>query len=150
MVKRKDRLRVVLDTNVFVRAFKARSPTNHNRRVVRLWLLQRELQLIVSPELIAEYLEIFAKVLGMDGETVDEWRSRFDRDPRSTFLRLGPRSTESRDPDDNVVLSTACAGRARWLITNDYDLLDLDEQYQTNVGFRIATPAQFCRAWDAR
>ena len=35
MVQRKKRLPVVLDTNVFVRALKAGSHTNWNRRIVR-------------------------------------------------------------------------------------------------------------------
>ncbi len=77
MVQRKQRVSVVHDTNVFVRALKAGSNTNWNRRVVRLWLIERQLQLVVSPELIAEYLGIFADVLGMETETVDEWRHRF-------------------------------------------------------------------------
>lgn len=31
----------------------------------------------------------------------------------------------SRDPDDNVVLATAITGRAKFLVTNDRDLLEL-------------------------
>lgn len=70
MVARKRRMPVVLDTNVLVRNFKARSKTSANRRVVRLWLIERRLQLVVSPEVLAEYLEIFEEVLGMSRETV--------------------------------------------------------------------------------
>jgi len=44
---------VVADTNVFVRNFKARSNTNPNRRIIRLWLPERRLQLVISPELAA-------------------------------------------------------------------------------------------------
>ena len=66
MVARKYRTPVVVDTNVFVRNFLARGKRNANRRVIRLWFLERHLQLIVSPELVAEYLEIFDRILGMD------------------------------------------------------------------------------------
>jgi len=41
MPVRKRRLLAVLDTNVFVRSFKARSPANPNRRIVRLRLLEK-------------------------------------------------------------------------------------------------------------
>jgi len=48
MVRRKERTPVVVDTNVFVRSFKARSRANPNRRVIDVWLLERRLQLILS------------------------------------------------------------------------------------------------------
>ena len=57
MVVRKQRIPVVLDTNVFVRAFKSRSLTSPNQRVVRLWLLEKRLQLIVSQESIRRTLK---------------------------------------------------------------------------------------------
>ena len=103
----------MLDTNVFVRALKAGSNTNWNRRIVRLWLIERQMQLVVSRELIAEYLGIFADVLGMETETVAEWRNRFEIDGRSSLVNLGRRYAASRDPDDNLLLATATAGEAR-------------------------------------
>src|SRR5262245_27825144 len=107
MAARKARVPVVVDTNCFVRNFKARGKKNPNRRVIRLWLLEKRLQLIVSPEIVQEYLGVFAEVLGMDEERIEEWRKRFEEDNRCTVVRLGPRSTECRDPDDNNFLSAA-------------------------------------------
>jgi putative PIN family toxin of toxin-antitoxin system len=127
MAARKTRIRVVLDTNVFVRSFKARKRQNANNHVVRLWLLEKRLQLIVSEEILEEYLEIFGDVLGMEPETVAEWRLRFTSDSRTTVVSLARRFTESRDPDDNLMLATAEAGRAHYLLTNDQDLLELPE-----------------------
>ncbi len=73
MVQRRKRLPVVLDTNVFVRALKAGSKTNWNRRIVHLWLIERQLQLVVSRELIAESLGIVVDVLGHgDGNREDD------------------------------------------------------------------------------
>src|SRR5260370_46595 len=95
MVRRRFRTPVVADTNVFVRNFKARSNANPNRRIIRLWLLEKRLQLVVSPELAAEYLEIFGPVLGMDVETIDAWRMRFEEDSRCTVVQLARRYTES-------------------------------------------------------
>jgi hypothetical protein len=51
MVARRKRTPVVVDTNVFIRSFKARSNKNSNRRIIRLWLVEKRLQLIVSDEL---------------------------------------------------------------------------------------------------
>ncbi len=54
MSARKHRLPVVVDTNVFVRSFKTRTKSSPNRRVIRLWLIERRLQLIVSNDVVAE------------------------------------------------------------------------------------------------
>src|SRR5882724_11187880 len=124
MVAKKNRLRVVLDTNVFVRALKAKkNKLSPNQVVLRKWLLEKQLQLIVSPEVIDEYVEIFQHILGLDAPLVEAWRERFENDRRSTLVSLGPRYEESRDPDDNIMLATAVAGDADFLVTNDKDLL---------------------------
>lgn len=149
MPVRKRRLPVVLDTNVFVRSFKARGPTNPNRRIVRLWLLERRLQLVVTPELEAEYLEIFADILRMSPALIEEWRVRFEHDSRVTMVRRGATYTESRDADDNMVLAAARAGKARFLITNDRDLLDLPAEFQHRQPFSIVTPQEFLRQFEA-
>jgi putative PIN family toxin of toxin-antitoxin system len=145
MVRRKLRIPLVADTNVFVRNFKARSNTNPNRRIIRLWLLERRLQLVVSAELVAEYLEVFATVLGMDAETVEAWRMRFEEDRRCTVVHLARRYTESRDPDDNFLLATARAGGADYLVTNDRDLLDLPEEFVRTLPFRVVSPREFLK-----
>src|SRR5436309_3064096 len=133
MVARKKRTLVVLDTNVFVRNFKARNRQNPNRRVVRLWLLEKRLELIVSKEILEEYLGIFFEVLGMDEDTVAEWQRRFSKEHCTTLVSLGRRFTESRDPDDNLMLATAHVGKAAYLVTNDLDLLDLPDAFKKNL-----------------
>ena len=143
MSARKDRMRVVVDTNVFVRNFKARSKSSPNRQVIRLWLVEKKLQLIVSEEIVAEYLEIFQAILGMESSTIDEWQTRFTDDPRVTAVNLARRDDASRDPDDNVFLSTRRAGKARFLITNDKDLLDIPESVKKTLPFSIITPRDF-------
>jgi putative PIN family toxin of toxin-antitoxin system len=148
MPVRKRRVAVVADTNVFVRSFKARSSTNPNRRIIRLWLLERRLQLVVSHELVEEYLAIFAEVLGIDAELIAGWRLRFEEDQRVTVVRLGRRYTESRDPDDNLLLATASAGSARCLITNDRDLLEISEETHRVLPFTIRRPQQFLADWE--
>jgi predicted nucleic acid-binding protein len=57
MVAKKKRTAVVLDTNVFIRSFLSRAKNGPSKRVVRLWLVEKRLQLVISPEILAEYLE---------------------------------------------------------------------------------------------
>jgi putative PIN family toxin of toxin-antitoxin system len=146
MAAKETRVRVVLDTNVFVRALKTKRRASPNQAVLRLWLVEKRLQLVVSAEVIAEYLEIFERVLGKDEEIIGEWRSRFQEPTRSSFVKLGRRFVESRDPDDNIMLATALAGRADFLITNDKDLLELPADFQKSLPFTICNPAAFLRA----
>ena len=148
MVQRKKRVSVVLDTNVFVRSLKTNSKENWNRRIVGLWLIDCQLQLVVSPELIDEYLSIFADIVGMDAARLEKWRTRFERDSRSSPVNLGRRYTASRDPDDNVLLATATAGHASFLITNDRDLLDLPEDFKRTLKYDILEPQEFLKQWD--
>ena len=143
MVSRKLRTPVVVDTNVFVRAFRARSRDNPNQRVIRLWLQTRQFQLVVCQELVEEYLRIFSDVVQMNDEIVLEWQARFEHDRRSTLKSLGRRYTESRDPDDNVLMATAFAGNAQFLFTNDRDLLELPDLFQQSLPFQIMTPTAY-------
>ena len=148
MSARKDRMRVVVDTNVFVRNFKARSKSSPNCRLIRLWLVEKNLQLIVSDEVIAEYLEIFDVILEMEPSLVEEWRTRFIEDPRVTVVNLARRDDASRDPDDNVFLSTSRVGRAKFLITNDKDLLEIPETAKKSLPFSIITPRDFLQMFE--
>lgn len=140
MVSRKQRIPIVLDTNVFVRALKTRSTASPNQRLVRLWLIEKRLQLIVSAKLIEEYLGVFRDILQMDDSLLDVWRHRFEHDARSSLVNLGRRFSESRDPDDNLLLATAAAGKAEFLVTNDKDLLELPHEFLRTLKFEVATP----------
>lgn len=108
-----------------------------------MWLLEKRLQLILSPELMDEYLEIFETVLGFKYELIAEWRKRFVEENRTTMVNLAKHFDQSRDPDDNLVLATAYAGQAESLLTNDRDLLDLPPGFRHTLPFEIVTPQQF-------
>ena len=47
----------------------------------------------------------------------------------------------SRDPDDNLFVATAMAGRAKFLVSQDRDLLVLEKPF----GVAIVTPIQLVR-----
>jgi putative PIN family toxin of toxin-antitoxin system len=99
--------------------------------------------LIVCHELIDEYLGVFRDLLAMDDQLIDDWRQRFVNDFRATVVNLGQRFVESRDPGDDLLLATAAAGRANYLVTNDRDLLDLPRHFTRNQRFEIVRPGVF-------
>jgi putative PIN family toxin of toxin-antitoxin system len=132
---------VVFDTNVVVGFYLSRSKTSANQQAFRLWRDQRKLQLIISDEVLREYLEVLAR-LGVSEVLVERLEKRFKRRQTVTFVSLGPRPTLSRDPDDNLLIATARSGKARFLVTNDLDLLDIPEAEQARLRLSIVTPAK--------
>jgi len=146
MISRKLRIPVVLDTNVLVRALKTRSLASVNQRILRLWLIERKLQLIVCADLVDEYLSTLETVLQLSDRSLHSWSQRFLGDPRSTVVRLGPRFSASRDPDDDLLLATAAAGKATALVSNDRDLLDLPDEFLASLPFCVTTPSAFLRS----
>ena len=148
MARRKARLPVVLDTNVVVGALLSTKRQAANQRVYRLWL-HRQLQLIVSPEIAAEYLELIER-LRISPARATAFRERLQRHDIITHVNLGARFTESRDPDDNLILATAAAGKAKYLISNDYDLLDIPAAQRRRFKFEILSPKAFLMRLEAQ
>ena len=124
MPPRKDRLAVVLDTNVIVGRFLSRGRPSANLRVYNLWSMERRLQLVVSPPIIDEYLETLERVID-EPQLIAPFRARLQDSPTVTRINLGKRFRFSRDPDDDILLATAHTGQARYLVTNDRDLLEI-------------------------
>jgi putative PIN family toxin of toxin-antitoxin system len=137
---RKRRIPVVFDTNVVVGFYLSRNPRSANQQAFRLWRDQRTLQLIVSDEVIQEYFEVLSR-LGVPEPLVKALEERFARRKTVTLVSLGSRPKISRDPDDNIVIATARSGKARFLVTNDYDLLDIPASEQARLRLIIVTPA---------
>lgn len=114
MPPRKRRIPVVFDTNVVVGFYLSRNPRSANQQVFRLWRDQRTLQLIVSAEVVQEYIEVLSR-LGVPEPLVTRLEARFARRKTATLVSLGSRPKLSRDPDDNMIIATALSGKARFL-----------------------------------
>lgn len=136
MPPRKKRVPVVLDTNVIVSYYLGRDPQTANARVFTAWRDRRELQLIASEEIISECLDVLSR-LGVPERTVRKLADRFDQRVTVTHVNLGARFTDSRDPDDNLLLATAEAGKAKFLVTNDRDLLSIPAERRRKFRFEI-------------
>lgn len=114
-------MRSVLDTNVFISAV-----FFHGRHydILKAWDEGR-VALVLSPEILDEYRRV-GHVLA----------NRYPGVDLSPFLALAASHAEivaappfatavCRDPDDDMFLACAVAGRADAIVTGDRDLLDL-------------------------
>jgi putative PIN family toxin of toxin-antitoxin system len=142
---RKERIAVVFDTNIVIANYLGNNPKSAVRKIFALWRVQRELQLIVSNETVAEYLEILNR-LSIPAKRIDTFSDRIEKRLTVTKVSLGKIPTESRDVDDNLILATALVGKADFLITKDLDLLDIAETDKKKFKFRIVTPIEFLKA----
>ncbi len=126
-------MRLVLDANVLVAAFVARG--------VCAELLEhcvREHQVVTSAAILEEVRralvdKIKVKVAQAD-QTVRLLRTRLE-----VVEPVALESQVSRDPDDDLVLGTALAGRCEAIVTGDKDLLDL----VAHGGVAIVSPRAF-------
>jgi putative PIN family toxin of toxin-antitoxin system len=131
-------LRIVLDTNVLVSGLAY--PGGVPGRIVAAWR-QGSLEVALSRYLLDELARVLPRLPRVRLSAAEI------RDLCDSFLFLAdlvePEETEDRkdphlrDPADQAVLSTLLAGKARYLVTGDKDLLALAERYP------IITPAAF-------
>lgn len=109
-------------------------------------MAERQLQLIISTKIAREYTSTLAEV-GIDEPLIDRFSTTLEKSGVVTKVNLGKRLTDSRDPKDNVFLSTAAAGRAKYLLSNDKDLLDIPNVFKRKYKFHILTPADFLHVY---
>jgi putative PIN family toxin of toxin-antitoxin system len=110
---------------------------------------ERRLQLIVSDEIQAEYLAVLAEI----GASRAHLRALALRlATRATVTRVRPPRPValSRDPLDNMFVAAAATGKARFLVTNDNDLLQIPAARLRPFRFRIVTPGGFLEAVSGR
>jgi uncharacterized protein len=134
-----DRLRAVLDTNVFLSAFLSRSPSSPTREILQRWqagefvllvsdalvdeLAEKLLDHSIDPARVTEFLTLLASLV--DWITV----------PEETVLPMIP-----GDPDDDHILACAVAGKADYLVTYD---LHFDALGGVNRGVKISRALPF-------
>lgn len=128
----------VLDANVLVSGFPAAKGTTAE---VLQRGLRRRYHLITSEHIIAAMLRAWERPY---------WRARFLPSQRLRAVAIlrarativTPVSTVrgvAKHEEDDVVLATAVAGRAAYLVTGDYGL----QQLRTFPGIKIVSPSDF-------
>ncbi len=124
------KIKVILDTNWYVSA----TINRNSRRQLYSLLVNSRLQILYSPELLAEY----QKVMGR--EKFRKWVTLYQVERfitlvvvKLTAIKIRTRIEASRDKKDNYLLSIAVDGKADYLVTGDPDLLELNEIGKTKI-----------------
>jgi putative PIN family toxin of toxin-antitoxin system len=130
---------VVFDTNVVVEAIFW--PRSTARRALT-GLARRQFQTVINSAILEEYSVITAQVreklfLNAQPSGALAWLTAksLHVEPLPLIRKL------SRDPDDNLFVATAAAAAAKFLVTQDRDLLVLGKPF----GIAIVTPIQLVR-----
>jgi len=131
-------VRGVFDTVIFVRGLI--NPLSPCGRLV--FDHNDEFVLIVSPDVVTEYLDVLNRP-----EVAARYRSAADRD-LSMVLRMianakivEPPQTPAicRDPEDDKFLAAAVAGAARFIVSEDLDLLALGNHAEIPILSAVQT-----------
>jgi uncharacterized protein len=132
-------MRLVLDTNVVASALLWGGAPLTLMRAAH----EKRITLFTSVPLLAELTDIlgrrkFEKKIAASQLSIDQLVDRYAN--LTTLVRPTPLAGIAPDPDDDVVIGTALAAQATWVVTGDKPLLSVG-QYQ-NV--RIVSVSQFC------
>ena len=113
-------MRAVFDSNVIITAFAARGLCN---AILESSVGKQEL--VLSEQILKEVCSKLNKKIGLPGHIVDEITG-FLR-THATVVKPGKVDREAcRDKKDLMVLGTAVAGKANYIVTGDEDLLVLE------------------------
>jgi uncharacterized protein len=135
----------VIDTNVWVSAFL--TPHGHPAHIYSA-AKQQSFFPVTSEPLLAELAEVLSRprLMKVHGEPLQQIANFVSGLMRLSLLVPVTGSLAlCRDPDDDVLLETALAGHAPYIVSRDEDLtrdLDLHEA-ATRLGIQLVTVAQF-------
>jgi len=131
----------VVDTNHLLRLAAAikRSP------LFAAWRAGR-FELAISAEIMVELTQVSSrpKVLRfVPAENLREFVAFLQTD--AVFVTPVTDFPHCRDPKDDMIIATAIAAHANFIVTTDLDLLDADlvTQLRDHWQIRVATPAEF-------
>jgi len=144
------RVAAVVDTNVWVSALL--NPAGHPARLVEAARLGR-FEVIASIPLLEELAEVMIRPRILRARSLLREEAEAYTSAISRLANLVPVAgvvNICRDPDDNLVLETALAGGATYIVSRDEDLsrdLDVIDAFAAQ-GVRIMTVAHFLEVLD--
>ncbi len=112
-------IRAVIDTNVFVSGFLGKGPP---RQILEAWS-QAKFKLIVSSEIVLEYEAVLNRLLDHSPFLVDRTIESIRLHAEYAQAVAAPSLPPCRDPNDQIFIQTALAGRADYIVSGDKDLL---------------------------
>jgi len=134
-VRKKQRIRAVLDTNLFVSGLFAASGTMANLQ--QLWVAGA-FELVVSEELLQEITETLhkpsiQKKLFLQAEEIAEIVSLIREKAVVVTRDLYQTDRITADPDDNTLLGCALEARADFVVSGDNHLLSLKHYHSIQI-----------------
>lgn len=141
---RKKRIITVVDANVFLRAILNRNPESANRHVLRLWVIKHQIQVVVNPFIVSEYIRVLEET-GVEPHRIETFEGWLQM-PTVTHVRGGSHRKLSRDPKDNPYIDAAEVGRAAYIVSNDRHLLDVPAESLRGLRFQIVKPHELLAA----
>ena len=137
-------VRAVFDTNIFLRAL-----INPHSRCGRLVSRAgHRYVLVLSPDIIKEILEVLRRPAilqafpGVAAIGADKMLGLF---ARAEVVQPATVTRTSRDPEDDMFLACAVAGRCHYVVSEDKDLTSLGQ----HRGVRIVTSEEFAAIIEA-
>jgi uncharacterized protein len=124
-------MRVIIDTNVFVSGI---IWSGKPAQIISKWL-QGEFELILSEELLTEYVEVIER-LSKNSNLVSHWQDTLVK--KSTFVSVTETVEICRDPNDNFILALGLASGADYLVSGDKDILVLSD-----LPIKVVSPNTF-------
>jgi len=127
-------MKAVFDTNVLVAAFVTEGVCAKLLGRAR----RRQLNLVISPFILKEFENVLLKKFSASKEQI-RTAAKLISEAAQIVSHASMVSGICRDPDDDQILSCALSAVAEYLVTGDFDLLELKEFH----GIRILTPGAF-------
>jgi putative PIN family toxin of toxin-antitoxin system len=140
MPVKKLRLKVIINTSVIISHLYGGA----SKKVVDLWK-HGHLQLIVSAEIVEEYLRVLSEQ-GLSERAFDGFSTWFSHQFKVTAVRPVTHFRVCRDESDDMFLDAAYAGKAKYIISWDKDLLTIEEF----KGIKIVNPGEFLEIYEQR
>ncbi len=133
------KIRVVIDTNVFVSSFFGGNP----RRIIDLWN-KGNLTLCLSKVILDEYVRVFGRIGLLNEDEFEEILSLFSLRYNISFTNDTPDiKVIDQDPDDDKFIECAVALKAQVIVTGDNHILSL-RQY---ADIEILSPYEFLKKY---
>jgi len=127
-------MKAVFDTNVLVAAFVTEGVCAKLLGRAR----RKQLNLVISPFILKEFENVLLKKFSAPKEQI-RTAAKLISEAGQIVSHASIVSGICRDPDDDQILSCALSAKADYLVTGDFDLLELKEFH----GIRILTPGAF-------
>jgi len=102
--------------------------------------------LIVSPEIVEEYLSVLQRSPFLTERGFQALQLWFSHKSKVTEVRPGKHFKVCRDENDDMFLDAAYAGKAKYIISWDKDLLTIKEFR----GIKIVNPGEFLDIYERK